>query len=125
MHTFKPKNIKKIILSKKNITSLDGKHKEIIDGFTLDKKEQLPVLQNEKREMCVKLKNTNLTVDERLDLCDRLVEIKQKIGIMKKKEKEYLLNNSSYVFDYFENKKKIADCANKTTLLDKFFKINK
>jgi hypothetical protein len=125
MPTFKPKNIKKIILSKKNITTLDGKHKEIIDGFTIDKKEQLPILQNEKRELCVKLKNTNLTVDERLDLCDRLAEIKQKIGSIKKKEKEYLLNNSSYVFDYFENKKKIADCANKTTLLDKFFKINK
>ena len=37
MPTFKPKNIKKIIMSKKNITTLDGKHKEIIDGFTTDK----------------------------------------------------------------------------------------
>jgi len=124
MPTFKPKNIKKIILSKKNITTLDGKHKEIIDGFTSDKEEQLPLLENEKREICVKLKNVSLSVDERLDLCDRLKEIKKKITSIRKKEKEYLLNNSSYVFDYFENKKKIADCSNKTTLLDKFFKIN-
>ncbi len=72
MPTFKPKNIKNIILSKKNITTLDGKHKEIIDGFTSDKEEQMPVLQNEKREICVKLKNINLSVDELLDLCDRL-----------------------------------------------------
>jgi hypothetical protein len=36
-----------------------------------------------------------------------------------------LLNNSSYVFDYFETKKKIVDCENKTTSLDNFFKINK
>ena len=124
MPTFKPKNIKKIVMSKKNITTLDGKHKEIIDGFTADKEEQMPILQNEKREICVKLKNTHLTVDERLDLCDRLDELKKQIIAIKKKEKEYLLNNSSYVFDYFENKKKIADCSNKTTLLDKFFKIN-
>jgi hypothetical protein len=124
MPTFKPKNIKKIVMSKKNITTLDGKHKEIIDGFTADKEEQMPILQNEKQEICVKLKNTNLTVDERLDLCDRLAELKKTINAIKKKEKEYLLNNSSYVFDYFENKKKIADCSNKTTLLDKFFKIN-
>jgi hypothetical protein len=103
---------------------LDGKHKEIVDGFTADKEEQLPILQNEKREICVKLKNISLSVDERLDLCDKLSDIKNKIRAIKKKEKEYLLNNSSYVFDYFENKKKIADCANKTTLLDKFFKIN-
>jgi len=124
MPTFKPKNIKKIYISKKNITTLDGKHKEIIDGFTADKEEQLPLLLNEKREICVKLKYVNLTVDERLDLCDSLKEIKKSIASIKKKEKEYLLNNSSYVFDYFENKKKIADCVNKTTLLDKFFKIN-
>ena len=133
MPTFKPKNIKKIFISKKNITTLDGKHKEIIDGFTVDKQEQLPQLLNEKREICVKLKNVNLTVDERLDLCDALSEFdgpalaslgKKKISKIKRKEKEYLLNNSSYVFDYFENKKKIADCVNKTTLLDKFFKIN-
>jgi hypothetical protein len=124
MPTFKPKNIKKIYISKKNITTLDGKHKEIIDGFTADKEEQLPLLLNEKREICVKLKNVNLTVDERLDLCDALKEIKKSIKSIEKKEKEYLLNNSSYVFDYFENKKKIADCVNKTTLLDKFFKIN-
>jgi hypothetical protein len=124
MPTFKPKNIKKIFISKKNITTLDGKHKEIIDGFTVDKEEQLPLLLNEKREIFVKLKNVNLSVDERLDLCDSLKEIKKSINSIKKKEKEYLLNNSSYVFDYFENKKKIADCVNKTTLLDKFFKIN-
>jgi hypothetical protein len=124
MPTFKPKNIKKIYISKKNITTLDGKHKEIIDGFTADKEEQLPLLLNEKREICVKLKNVNLSVDERLDLCDALKEIKKSINSIKKKEKEYLLNNSSYVFDYFENKKKIAECVNKTTLLDKFFKIN-
>jgi hypothetical protein len=124
MPTFKPKNIKKIYISKKNITTLDGKHKEILDGFTFDKQEQMPQLLNEKREICVKLKNINLTVDERLDLCDSLTELRKKINAIKKKEKEYLLNNSSYVFDYFENKKKIADCVNKTTLLDKFFKIN-
>ena len=93
MPTFKPKNMKKIIMSKKNITTLDSKHKEIIDGFTVDKKEQMPILQNEKREICVKLKNINLTVDERLDLCDRLTDIKKNISSLNKKEKEYLLNN--------------------------------
>ena len=97
MPTFKPKNIKKIILSKKNITTLDGKHKEIIDGFTLDKKEQLPILQNEKQELCVKLKNMNLTVDERLDLCDRLVEIKKKIVTMFNK---FLKRTFSIIFEY-------------------------
>ena len=124
MPAFKPKNIKKIIISKKNITTLDGKHKEIIDLFNNDKEEQIPILNEEKKSICKRLKENILTIDERLDLCDKLIEIKKKICIKKKKEKEYLLNNSSYIFNYFENKKKIADCSNKTTLLDNFFKIS-
>ena len=43
MPTFKPKNIKKILISKNKITTLDGKHKEIIDSFNEDK-EKLPKL---------------------------------------------------------------------------------
>jgi len=123
MPTFKPKNIKKILISKNKITTLDGKHKEIIDSFNEDK-EKLPKLINQKREILIKLKNPNIVIDEHLDLCDELKEIKLKIKTIKKKEKEYLLNNSTYVFDYFENKKNIANCSNKTTLLDTFFKIN-
>jgi hypothetical protein len=124
MPTFKPKNIKKIVLSKKNITTLDGKHKEIIDIFNNDKEEQIPILKEEKKNICARLKQTNLTIDERLDLCDKLIEIKKKIALKQRGEKDYLLNNSSYIFNYFENKKKIADCSNKTTLLDNFFKIS-
>ena len=122
MPSFKPKNMKKIIVSKKNITTLDGKHKEIIDNIALDKQEQLPLLLNEKKKLYLKLKK-NLSVDERLEICDKLIIIKQDIRAINKKEKEYLLKNSSHIFDYFENKKKIADCSNKTTLLDNFFKI--
>ena len=79
MPAFKPKNIKKIIISKKNITTLDGKHKEIIDLFNNDKEEQIPILNEEKKSICQRLKENNLTIDERLDLCDKLVEIKKKI----------------------------------------------
>ena len=50
MPAFKPKNIKKIIISKKNITTLDGKHKEIIDSFNNDKEEQLPILRDDKKK---------------------------------------------------------------------------
>ena len=123
MPIFKPKNTKKIILSKKNITTLDSKHKEITDMINKDKDETLPSLLNEKNVLKEKMKNVNLTIDEQLELRDKLIEIKEKIKEINKKEKDYLLNNSSYIFEYFENKKKIADCANKTTLLDNFFKI--
>ena len=124
MPAFKPKNIKKFNMPKKNITTLDSKHKEIIDEINVNKQDLLPLLQKEKKEIHLQLKNNTLSVDDRLELQDSLIVTKEKIRAIKKKEKQYLLNNSSYVFDYFENKKKIADCSNKTTLLDDFFKIN-
>ena len=125
MPLFKPKNIKKIVIPKKNITTLDSKHKEIIDEFMNDKELKIPELKKEKKEIGLKLKNTNLSLDERLELNDKLIVIREQIRSLKIKEKQYLLNNSSYVFDYFETKKKIADSSNKTTtLLDDFFKIN-
>ena len=123
MPIFKPKNTKKIILSKKNITTLDSKHKEITDLINKDKDETLPSLLKQKDELKQKMKMLCLSIDEQLELRDKLHEIKEKIKEINKKEKDYLLNNSSYIFEYFENKKKIADCANKTTLLDNFFKI--
>jgi hypothetical protein len=124
MPSFKPKNVKKIVLSKKNINTLDSKHKEIIESFKNEKDEVLPNLIEEKAKIVEKMKTTHLTIDERLELRDRLCDIKKKISLYKRKEKNYLLTNSTYIFNYFENKKKIAECSNKTTLLDNFFKIN-
>ena len=91
MPTFKPKNIKKILISKKNITTLDGKHKEIIDSFTEDK-EKLPKLINQKKEILLKLKNPNIVIDTRLDLCDELKEIKHLL--------DFLIQNKRYLNEY-------------------------
>ena len=123
MPTFKPKNLKKIIVSKKNITTLDSKHKEIIEEINHMKEKELPQLIHEKIELKNKLKMGNNTIDTQLEMKDRVEILKKEIQSIKRREKEYYLNNSSYVFDYFENKKKIAECENKTTLLDNFFKI--
>jgi len=106
MPTFKPKNTKKIIIQK-NITTLDSKHKEFVDSFTNDKQDLLPTLLDEKNAIYEKLKKKKISIDESLELKDKLVEIKKKINDIKNKEKNYLLNNSSYIFNYFENKKKI------------------
>ena len=123
MPSFKPKNLKKIVVSKKNITTVDSKHKEIVEDINNTKENELPQLINEKKELNHLLKVGNITIDKELETRDRIKVLKNQIQIIKRREKEYYLNNSSYVFDYFENKKKIAECENKTTLLDNFFKI--
>jgi hypothetical protein len=64
-----------------------------------------------------------------LELLDDLNEIKSKIKELKKKKKEYFLDNSKYIFEYFENKKNISNeesvnATNKNKLVNNFFKIN-
>ena len=48
MPSFKPKNIKKITISKKNITTLDGKHKEFVNDFIKDEFDTIPKLKEER-----------------------------------------------------------------------------
>ena len=124
MPIFKQKNTKKIVMSKKTSTTLDGKHKEIIDSIQKEETEVLPTLLKEKKDLTNKL-NDVLTIEDRLEVQDNLTDLKEQISQIKKRKKEYLLNNSNYIFEYFENKKKIAECTNKTTLLDAFFNKNK
>ena len=129
MPSFKPKNIKNIIIPKKNIATLDSKHKEMTEIFKNENIELLPQLKKERTDLKLKLKieQISLSTDEKLDIQDRLKELKRIICEISKKEKDYFLNNSKYIFDYFENKKKIADSLNnnKNSILDDFFKVKK
>jgi hypothetical protein len=133
MPNFKPKTNKKVKVSKKNSYTLDGKHKEIMNHFANDEIDRIPDLKLEKEELKEKLKNENetLTIEQKMDIKDRITEITNMIKELKIKKKEYLLDNSKYIFDYFENKKNIANGNssnnntqnNKAKLVNNFFKI--
>ena len=65
-----------------------------------------------------------------MDMKDRISEITNEIKTLKSKKVEYFLDNSKYIFDYFENKKNISEkpeteVNNKSKILDSFFKLNK
>jgi hypothetical protein len=64
-------------------------------------------------------------VEQRLDINDRITEITETIRDCKQKKKEYLLDNSKFIFDYFENKKNISAGVpvSKNQKLNSFFKI--
>jgi len=95
--------------------------------FKNENMELLPQLKKERSDLKLKLKLSSLSTDEKLDIQDRLKELKRIICETAKREKDYFLNNSKYIFDYFENKKKIADSLNnnKNSILDDFFKVKK
>lgn len=123
MPTFKPKNTKKIVVSRKASTTLDGKHRELLDEFRRYNEEVIPALEEEKKALKAIISDSKATLDKKLDARDRLKVVRSEIRDFKKREKDYLLSNSSLVFDYFENKKKIAEGTNKTKMLNEFFNI--
>jgi len=131
MPIFKPKTNKKIKFNKKTSVTLDTKHKEFINEFTKDEYFIIPELKKEKKILLQKLENNNYSnnVEQRLDLEDKIKDISSKILEIKNKKKEYFLDNSKFIFEYFENKKSISEGnvinnTNKSNIVNSFFKIN-
>jgi hypothetical protein len=136
MPNFKPKSNKKIKFNKKASVTLDTKHKEFLNEFTKDEYDKIPDLKSEREEYKQKLKNdyNELAVEQKLDLEDKINEITTMIKEIKSKKKEYFLDNSKFIFEYFENKKNISEGSlasntttasntNKAKLVSSFFKI--
>ena len=73
-------------------------------------------------------KNCNIKnkipIEKQLEMQDRISEIKIELRAHRTNVKQYYLNNSRYIFDYFENKKEISTGNNKTKILNSFFKID-
>jgi len=137
MLSFKPKTTKKFKVSKKNSTTLDGKHREFINDFNKDEQDRIPNLKFERSQLREKLASNELTrefnIEQVMEYKDRIEEINENIKALKHKKKDYFLDNSKYIFDYFENKKNISnvesnnntESSKKTKILEAFFKLNK
>ena len=131
MPNFKPKTNKKIKFNKKSVITLDTKHKEFLNEFNKDDNNRIPELKFERNEIKQKLvdESNTLSVEQRLDLQDKVNEITKNIKEIKSKKKDYFLDNSHYIFEYFENKKSISDGSNmqkptnKSKIVNSFFKI--
>jgi len=108
MPSFKPKANKKIKVCKKYSTTLDGKHKEFINEFNKDDFDTIPKLKEERYSLKKQLEiETNLLIEQKMEIKDRIKEINETIKELKNKKTNYFLNNSKYIFEYFENKKNI------------------
>ena len=130
MPSFKPKTTKKIKFNKKSSITLDNKHKEFLNEFSKDENDRIPELKFERQELKdnLNLKKNELTLEQQLDYQDRINEITQTIKEIKNKKKEYFLDNSKFIFDYFENKKSISagatnNISDKNKIVNTFFKI--
>ena len=133
MPSFKPKANKKIKVCKKYSTTLDGKHKEFINEFNKDDFDTIPKLKEERYNLKKQLEiESNLLIEQKMEIKDRIKEINETIKELKNKKTNYFLNNSKYIFEYFENKKNINNIdsdkdtkiiTSKNQLLFNIFKI--
>jgi hypothetical protein len=124
MPNFKPKASKKITVNNKSIVTLDSKHNEKMKEFQDIIDNIIPNLLKEKRQIKLRL-TQNITLTEKMDLLDKIRDIRQQIKRLKKKKKDYLLNNSTYIFEYFEKKKNISkNFEKKKTVMHSFFNKN-
>ena len=128
MPSFKPKVKKKIVINEKSMVTLDNKHNEILENISKNENEELPSLIKRRKFLRGKIKNINtnsLGIEEKLEYEDEIRELTKKIVKLKNEKKEYLLDNSKYIFDYFEKKKEISQGSNKVKVLNSFFDKNK
>jgi hypothetical protein len=136
MPSFKPKSAKKMRVCKKYTTTLDGKHKEFINEFDKNEFDTIPKLKQEKELLNQQLEHLDKSnIEQIMDAKDRIKEINILIKELKDKKNNYFLDNSKFIFEYFENKKNITNIdpnsttnSNKSTtsknqLLFNFFKI--
>ena len=65
-----------------------------------------------------------MNLEDKLDLEDQIKNLKREIKTLKQKKKNYYLNNSKYVFDYFENKKNISEGQSKKIVLNSYFNVS-
>jgi len=124
--SFKPKNLKKIKIDKKSTITLDTKHDEYIQLFKnnesllIDLNEEIFLLKER-----IKTKSYK-SIEERLSIIDKIKYNTKKIQSINKTKKEYFLNQSKNIFDYFESKKQInTDESSNKTILNKFFNLAK
>ena len=110
----------------KQMTSLDEKHTEMLDIFNENETETIPRLQIEIEELKTQIKSLPKNqIELKLDMKDQIKEKRAHIKHLKEQKNKYLLDNSQYIFDYFEQKKQISsgEPAQNVTVLNSFFKV--
>ena len=100
---------------KRRDITVDSIHNEKVAQFEKNDNVIIPKLESELVILKKQLEETS-NIDTKLSLMDKIKLHNKKISKLKKQKKEYFLNNSKYLFEYFENKQEINKNNNKKTL---------
>lgn len=111
-----------------HINTLDIAHNNILTQFHDIESTVIPEMTTELAQLKERARSLPTTqMDEFLELRDRIKSIQHELKHLRTLKKNYLLNNSKYVFEYFEQKKQISVDSNTTNqnknALNSFFKV--
>ena len=110
-------------------STIDIKHGEMLQHFQNIESTTIPALIQEKKGLKEQIANLREhQIDEYMDICDKIQSVKQQISSLKQEKKQYLLDNSKFIFHYFEQKQQISNTENQEpkqscNVINSFFKI--
>lgn len=108
------------------LTSLDEKHSEMLLYFERLDVHTIPSLKKEIEELKLQAKTLPKTnIDSIMETKDKIKDKKRELKGLEKEHQNYFLDNSKYIFDYFESKKQISsgEPPQNVNVLNSFFKV--
>ncbi len=105
--------------------TIDEKHTQMLNDFYSIETEQIPELETVLANCKHKLSSMDDgNIDKKMELKDKIKETRTKLKELKQSKNNYLLNNVPYIFNYFEEKKKVSEGkSDNKVILNSFFKI--
>jgi hypothetical protein len=116
---------KKKRIQQSNIT-IDEKHTQMLSEFYRVDVDTIPQLENTRMILKKQLQFLDDNdIDQKMEIKDKIRDLTEQLKKFRSMKNDYLLNNVPYIFNYFEEKKKISsggESGNKN-ILNSFFKI--
>lgn len=106
--------------------TIDEKHNDLMQMHYVIENDTIPKLEEELKNLFAEAKSLkNKKSEKYFDIIDSIKEKKQEIKHLKECKNDYLLKNSRFIFEYYEEKQKISVGENEKdkTTINRFFKI--
>jgi hypothetical protein len=91
-----------------NIT-IDEKHTQMLNSFHSVETDTIPELEQTRLSLKNQMRALDESdIDQKMEIKDKIRDITEQLKKYKSMKNNYLLNNVPYIFNYFEEKKKIS-----------------
>ena len=107
------------------LITIDEKHTQMLNEFYTVENDKIPELEQQRLMLKHQIHALDeVDIDKRMEIKDQINYITEQLKKYKTMKNDYLLKNVPYIFNYFEEKKKISvgESDNKN-ILNSFFKI--